>query len=235
MAYTTADLYTNFRTDSGEGDDNPTDTDILLYINRAYSGAKSILKRLYPECAGLMSTAAKETNQDLAAATCKYAVTDASKILALGYIKLKYGANDDYLVIPASRIIQRPIEENDKLAIAATCENPAVGYDSGNLYIHPQPSDAVTDGLVVGALYNQDPISDGDSLAVSDIIADLVVAEAIRLFYKAEKEWEGEKAQRAEVEELIFSLKKSQPGKRAMIPLGPGGTGGNLSGYSGSF
>lgn len=228
MALTTADLITNFRQDSGEGDINPTSTEIIGFLNRAYRGGRSVLPRLYPALSSFLGTAVQENAQDLATDTIKYAITNADTLLKLGYVALRYSGTDDYIVIQSEQIIQRPIEENEPLALNATTDKPAIGYHQGYLYIHPAPSTAVSSGLKVGGLYNPIALTASGSIVTADPVSDIVVLQAIVYYYEAKKEAENIVLSREILEGAIAALLKAQAGTRPMCRF-TASWGGNLS------
>lgn len=216
MALTTTELISNFRQDSGEGDLNPTSTAILGYLNRAYRGGRSVLPRLYPALSSFLGTAVQENAQDLAADTFKYAITNADTLLKLGYVALRYSGTDDYLIVQPEQLIQRPIEENDPLALAAMTDKPAIGYHHGYLYVHPVPSEAVSSGLKIGGLYNPTALTESGSIITADPVSDIVVLQAIAYYREAMKETDNLVLANAVLEKAIADLLKAQAGTRTM-------------------
>lgn len=228
MALTTTELIANFRLDAGENDTNPTATTILSYLNRAYRGGRSVLPRLYPALSSLLGTAVQENAQDLAANTFKYAINNADTLLKLGYVALRYSGTDDYILIQADQIIQRPIEENEPLALNSRTDRPAVGYHQGYLYVHPAPATAVSSGLKIGGLYNPAALTAGGSILTADPVSDVVVLQAIAYYREAMKEPENIALANAALEKAIADLLKAQAGTRPMRRLSAS-WGGNLS------
>ena len=151
------EITTQFRRIGGFNTTNPTSQVIIDHFNNIRQGAIVSagdiaicpLIDLFPALAGELGSLVSSQDIDLLNDTNSYSITPFTK---LAKASVKFSSSDDYTPVRPERILFDRLDEYDKLAQAASCDNPVLAIYDDTLYVYPTPGEGVTAGVKLDVL-----------------------------------------------------------------------------------